>query len=183
MQIVAMLAVLGAALGQPDEPAEQDAPPAEQPDAGTESYPAEPAEQQQADADSAATQAQPAETGSEEASAEFDSTTGWRGGAGSWHTWMRRAFSVLAGRTYGPFTVTMIGPRQPTITVYGTVQGSRSPEQWTLLEQQLSAWLCAEDGGEIVRLGGNIVLDMSDEAGTRRTVRITECEASARPGN
>lgn len=199
MQIVAVLAAFGATMGQPDDPPDQDVPPAEQqqrdadtqpaeehpqaeqPDANGESIPADeqPAEQQQqAEVESSRAGEQPAETGSDDASAGLDEATGWRGGSQNWVVSMRNFgdyFVLGAGRHYGPFTVERMVNRQPALHVYVTVQGSRTPEQWDGVEEQVRTWMCAMDGRAFTNFGGVLVMHVTDEAGASRTVTISEC--------
>ena len=198
MPILAVLAILGASLGQPDDPPDQDIPAAEQqdtdadlqpapdeqaeqPDANTDSDPADEqqAEQQQADSDSSSAGEQPGETGGDDASAGLDEATGWRAGSVSWFNWTRTFVNTFvngAYRTYGPFTIEGVHRHQPVLEVDVTVQGSRSPEQWGVVEDQAREWMCALDGREFIHFGGILVLNLRDEAGESRTVRITACE-------
>jgi hypothetical protein len=175
MQIFALLAALGATLGQPDDPPDQAAqsaeqqqadvddsaaqPPAEEPEANADSDREEqPAERQEADTDSAAEQ--PAEAGNDEAGAELDQAspeasvgaqqdeaTRRRRGNWDWWRWPHNGVTYFRSRDNGPFTVeyTTTDHRQEQLQVSASVQGSPSPEQWAALEEQARAWLCASD--------------------------------------
>lgn len=194
MQIFALLAALGAALGQPDGPLDQDAPsaeqqqadaaypagqpPAEEPEVNTNSNREEqPAERQEADTSSAAAAEQPAETGSNEAGAELDAAipdhSSWE-----WWRWPRNGLNYFRGRDNGPFTVTYVyaDHRAEQLRISASVQGSPSPEQWGALEEQARTWICGSDAAGFTRgVGDYIVLTLHGENGLRRTLTITDC--------
>jgi hypothetical protein len=199
MQIVVVLAVLGASLGQPDDPPDQDIPAAEQeqqqeadteyspageqqaepPEANPDSSPAyeQQAEQQQPDVDSAAAGEQPAETGSDDASAGLDMATGGR--AANWPVMSNsliRHFNSDLGRTNGPFTVVEARSRQPALILTVAVEGTYSPEQWSGIEERARAWMCWLDERTFTRGGGIFIVNLYGQGAVTRTVMITRCD-------
>jgi hypothetical protein len=190
MQIVAVLAVLGATLGQPVVPPDQDTPPTERQDAqqaDTESRPADeqPAEQQQAEeqqqleADSSAAGEQPAATESDDGSAGLDEATSWRLGPQAWQAAIHHLIDqYLTGSLQyrWPFAIRFLDPhsRQPAVQVTATVEGSRAPG-WDGVDEQVRTWLCEGEVRDFIGFGGVIVVHLTDGGGASRTVTLTGC--------
>lgn len=189
MPIVAVLALLGATLGQPGGPPDQDKPAAGG-QSDTESPPAD--EQQQADepqqpeANSAAAGEQPAETGSDDAAAELDEApraTSWRLSHTAWFD----AVHVLTAAYYSghfqyyrPFTIRYVNihSREPTLEMTAVAERNLTPEEWGGVEEQVRTWMCGTDGRDFIGFGGVIVVRVTDPGGTSRTVTLTSCEGA-----
>ena len=190
MQIVAVLAVLGATLGQPGGPPDQDVPAAER-QAETESPPAD--EQQQAEeqqeqreADSASAGEQPAETGSDDAAAELDEApraTSWRLSHTAWfeavHV-LTTAYYSGQFQYYRPFTIRYVNihSREPNLEMTAVAERNLTPEEWGGVEEQVRTWMCGTDGRDFIGFGGVIVLRVTDPRDASRTVTLTSCQGA-----
>jgi hypothetical protein len=193
MQIMAVLAILGATLGQPGDPPGQDMP-AEQQDeqqADTESPPADeqpaeqqqpeadsstadeqPAEQQQPEADSSTADEQPGETGGDDASAGLDEASG----AAHWPEVANRLverYTSEDGRTVGPYHIVDVQRRQPALVLDVDIRSQFWP---TEVEEDVIRWMCDRQLQMFTAYaGGILIVNLHDPAGQHQTVTITRC--------